>query len=186
MAMSCAGRENNTHATDGCGLFSALLCGGCLHEITTPFFVSFDIFFECFFLFSFFFYLAAASHPAASSKAPKTSFFVLLFFLSIVWFYPFGRKERKKEEKVSWLALPFLRTFENVFFFLVVWDESFYLKGSGSSSSSIVRIPPVGFLVGELEAFGYRQRSRSTISSERASNPLVRSDMKHSFYYYSH
>jgi hypothetical protein len=99
MAMSCAGRENNTHATDGCGLFSALLCGGCLHEITTPFFVSFDIFLECFFPI---FYLAAASHPAASSKAPKkkTSFFIIIFFsfdrlvLSI-------REKRKKEEKVS-------------------------------------------------------------------------------------
>jgi hypothetical protein len=100
MAMSCAGRENNTHATDGCGLFSALLCVGCLHEITTPFFVSFDIFLECFFFP--FFYLAAASHPAASSKAPKkkTSFFIIIFFsfdrlvLSI-------REKRKKEEKVS-------------------------------------------------------------------------------------
>jgi hypothetical protein len=104
MAMSCAGRENNTHATDGCGLFSALLCGGCLHEITTPFFVSFDIFLECFFFP--FFYLAAASHPAASSKAPKKKllFLLLFFFLSIVWFYPFGRKERKKKKFRAGLA----------------------------------------------------------------------------------
>jgi hypothetical protein len=39
-------------------------------------------------------------------------------------------------------------------FFLLLfgWDESFYLKGSGSSSSSIVRIPPVG-------VFGWRAGS---------------------------
>jgi hypothetical protein len=118
MAMSCAGRENNTHATDGCGLFSALLCGGCLHEITTPFFVSFDIFLECFFPF---FYLAAASHPAASSKAPKKKnffFYYYFFFFRSAGFIHSG--ENKERRKSFVLALPFLRTFENVFFFFVV------------------------------------------------------------------
>jgi hypothetical protein len=79
-----------------------------------------------------------------STKKKNFFFYYYFFFFRSSGFIHSGEKKERRKSFV--LALPFLRTFENVFFFLLLfgWDESFYLKGSGSSSSSIVRIPPVG------------------------------------------